>query len=196
MNMPGATGTWDLPAAPNLQDISTEQSYDPFTAYLQSLGLANKEYLRPSQQYQVSLYDKLNTLLGLQGRMGTVNQNYLPESGYMVDYAKPFMNQPGSQFDRAKSLIQGIFGFNPEQRAKAGVSYEPTFADGEKTSTGNVAELQDILKLGLRARYGTQGADWVSSRLPWDQQQWTNQQAQGSTTPFVEYLKQKYNFAF
>ena len=182
----GQTGQTALGGAGLAQ---TEDVYDPFTAFLQMLGLGGRNYYSPQERYNVGQYDPLSNLFGIQGRMGTVDPSYAPSSGYFADYA----GGVGDVYQKARELLSGIFGMGTEQRGQAETVYEPTYSEGERTGSGNVAELQALIQAALRQQLGRPGANWMASRLPGEQQLWANTQAGDGGDTFLDYLKQKYN---
>ena len=171
----------------------TEDIFDPFTAYLQKMGLGTQNYYNPAQQYTMQQFDPLNMLYGLQGRMGTVDPGWAPRSTG-ADYAYDFTGRGSTPIQgRARSLMQQIMGWSPEQRAQAGTTYEPTWSEGERTSSGNIGELQQLIQQALRKQLGRPGANWLAGNLPAEQQRWAGTQAQGGTDTFLDYIRQKYN---
>ena len=172
----------------------TEDIFDPFTSYLQKLGLGTQNYYNPAQQYQMQQFDPLNMMYGLRGRMASVIPPLAP-GGTFADYAFPFagnMSGQGMQ-NQAKGLLGALMGWNPEQRAQAGAVYEPTYSEGERTGGGNIAELQQLIQQALRGQLGRPGANWLAGNLPAEQQRWAGGQAQGQTGTFLDYIRQKYN---
>lgn len=170
----------------------TEDIFDPFTAYLQRLGLGQRNYLNPAEQYQVGQYNPLSTMYGVQGRMATQFPELLP--GYFTDYALGNPNRTGGNiYGYANSLMSKILGATPEARGTMGTVWEPTWSEGERTSGGNIAELQQLLQTALRQNLGRPGANWLAGNLPAEQQRWAGGLAQGGTGTFLDYIRQKYN---
>jgi len=167
----------------------TEGIFDPFTAYLQKMGLGTQNYYNPAQQYQIGQYDPLYNLYGLQGRMATVNPAWAPQANF-ADYTQQMGAGPGI---RSYNLLRQLLGWNPEQRAQVGATYEPTWSEGERTGSGNIAELQQLLKTALQPYLGRPGANWMAGNLPAEQQRWAGGQAAGGTGTFLDYIRQKYN---
>jgi len=182
----------------------TEDIYDPFTAYLQRLGLGTQNYFNPAQQYQIGQFDPLQNMYNIRGRMATLPGNQGMAPGYFSDWMNQFTPNPnqgggmnsyyGTMYPQAQNLMRQIFNTGQEGRAQAGTVYEPTYSGGERTGSGNIAELQQLIQTALRGQLGRPGANWLAGNLPAEQQRWAGQQvAQGPQGTFLDYIRSKYN---
>uniref|UniRef100_A0A6H2A0P8 Uncharacterized protein n=1 Tax=viral metagenome TaxID=1070528 RepID=A0A6H2A0P8_9ZZZZ len=200
---------------PTIEDLArarqTEKVYDPYTAYLQQIGIGGRQYLNPAEQYQRGLYDPLQTMYGLQQRYQLLPGAGVPApGGSFVDYASQFGGDRAAVGQRARQLLNALYSTNPTARGEEGFAYEPRFGETgagqgviaaggvEGVEGGDINELMELLQLGMRAKMGARGAGYISGRLPREQQIWTSQQAGAtpSNQSFLDYLRQKYNLSF
>ena len=75
-----------------------------------------------------------------------------------------------------------------EQREQAGLTFEPG-------TPGNIEELQDLIRAGMRRTSGKTGADHLASRAPYMLQKWQledPQTAAGSPVPFLDFFMARY----
>jgi hypothetical protein len=171
--------------------LSTEDTFDPKTAYLEKLGLGNKNYWNPGEQWQSNQFDPLSAAYQLQSRLAlTQNPEYAAPS--FADYA----TSGGNVFSKGWDMLKNLFGMGNESRAGAEATYEPTYEGGQKTNSGNIGELQQLMASGLRNKFGNYGSRWLAGNLPQEQQKWANYSAGGGGNSFLDYLKGKYNLSF
>jgi hypothetical protein len=163
----------------------TEEAYSPFTAYLQSLGLGSKNYYNPAEKYQMNQYDPLSNIYDVRRQMSIVDPTVDPGN-----YVSPWASQNvGGATKLARNTLSQLFGMGQENQGLAGIDYSPIFNGTDSVDTNNIGQLQSLLKTGVRGNLGS----YLASKLPWEQQQWGNNQAAGGGSSFLDYLKQKYN---
>jgi hypothetical protein len=164
---------------------NTEETYSPFTAYLQALGLSNKNFYNPAQNYQISQYDPLSNIYNINRRMSLVNPSFDPGN-----YVSPWTSgNVGNATKLARETLSNLFGMNQENQGMAGVDYSPLFSGTDSVDSNGLNELQALIKTGLRGNLGS----YISNKLPWEQQNWGSSQAAGGGGTFLDYLKNKYN---
>lgn len=174
-----------------------EDTFDEYTSYLNRLGLGTRNYWNPSEQYVASQYDPLQTMYGIQGRIAGATQigggtSPYAAPGRFTDWAPSYQNQ--DIYGGARGLLKTILAASPEQRSAWGSTYDPIYSGGELSSRNNLSELQQLIQTALRPSLGRQGSQFISSRLPQEQQMWANNQATGQQTgSFLDYLMSKYN---
>jgi len=196
VTQPGQTALWGAGLG------QTEAAYDPFTAFLQMLGLGGKSYYTPQEQYEIGQYRPLENLYNLQGRMAGVEPAYAPgttpgSENPFVDFLTKLSGQGQTASTQAVKVLTSILGWNPEQREQAEVTYNPSQGVTEEgnigMATNNLDELQALIREALRGTLGRPGANWLASQLGGQQKQFWQQQALGGGSSFLDYLKQKYN---
>jgi hypothetical protein len=181
-----------------------ETQTDPFTAYLNRLGIGGKMAYNPAQQYQVGLYDPLKSIYDVQQRLhgaGAVLQDPNKMPATFSDYMSKTGAGVGGLVESARGQLQNIFGATPEQKASigsnVGMNYEPsqydtgTTGEGQAMNAGSIDELANLIRYGLRGTQGIMGSRYAASRLPQAQQAYYSQKSAGSTTQpnFIDWLK-------
>lgn len=199
--VPGGTPPGGSPPAAQgpLTDLqNVEATYDPYTAFLQQIGIGGRTYLNPAEQYKQSLVQPIDVLKSLQEKMGMALMG-APAAQSFTDYASPFLNAPGNIYSKARELWGTLMGQSPTRRGEGGFAYEPTYGFDDKgervRTTGNIQELQALLKLAGGSPFGMRGSTWLSKRLPEEQQKWVSTQAagQGTGESFLDYIRSRYN---
>ncbi len=169
------------------------EAYGPYTQYLQGLaGYPTQGYVSPGWQYQANMYNPIRSLWEMRQPIVTAaGQETQPWEEYMTGHTGM-----GSVYGEAGNVYNTLMGLTPQARQTWGLNYEPTYdpSTGEQQWEGkNLGDLQDLMTLGLRNRFGGVGSQWAASRLPNMMQQWQLGQAQQQPeTSFLDYIKSKY----
>jgi len=163
---------------------NTEESYSPFTAYLQAKGLGNKNYYNPAESYTISQYEPLKDIYDVRRLMSLANPSFDP-GNYLGSWAS---QNTGGSTALARQTLADLMGMNQEQQGLTGLSFDPTYSGTDTVGSGSVGYLQSLLKTGLRGVLG----NYLSSKLPWEQQNWGNYQSGGGSGTFLDWLMQKY----
>ncbi len=200
-----------------LTGSALEGQTDPLTAYLSRLGIGSKQNYNPGEAYQASLFDPYKSQYDIQNR-----------TAGLLNPSKDTANGPGSFSDfldrlggggmqglisGAQGQLKNIFGATSDQKTstynptvgKFGLGYEPGQGAVDKSGfapsmmdAGQIGELQDLLKYGLRGQTNQDAAAWAAKRLPGAQQAYYGQKAAGQLgdTNFVDWLKQNWGLQF
>ena len=200
---PGGTPT------PPGRQATRELASDPFTAYLEKLGIGGKTAYNPAERYQANLFDPLKSLYDINQRLynplsDTAAQG--KEYGTFSDFLESIGGAGGGQplYAGAGRQLKSIFGFTPQQKQTPG--FEPGRYDvdsaGEAAggmNPGSLGELQDLFRYGLRPTSGVLGARYAAQSLPQIQQAYYGQKQTGEIgkeANFLDWLKAKYNLSF
>jgi hypothetical protein len=181
----GGTGGFSDVLTGGTSNPNTEETYSPFTAYLQAKGLGTQNYYNPAQNYMINQYEPLSSIYDVRRLMSLVNPSYDP-GNYVSPWAAA---NTGNATSLSRNTLSQLLGFNQEQQGLAGLDFSPQYNGTDEVGTGNRGYLQGLLKTGLRGVLG----NYLASKIPWEQQQWGNTQAAGGSGTFLDYLKQKYN---
>jgi len=159
-----------------------EEVYGPRAGYMTGLGMYGKQGRTPYQSYQERLYDPLTRLYDLASQFTAGGVEGYQPGGFMGQWGQPYAENPFAMYGQAKGMMGNVMGMSPEQRAGFGLQ-------------GPTAALQDLMGMGLRQDIGLPGAQWLSGRLPQEQEAWVSQYPQqGAGAPsFLDYVTQKYN---
>ena len=157
-----------------------EEVYGPRAGYMTGLGMYGKQGRTPYQSYQERLYDPLSRMYDLSSQFTAGGVPGYEPGGFMGQWGQPYAENPFAMYAQAKGMMGNVMGMNPEQRAGFGLQ-------------GPTAALQDLMGMGLRQDLGLPGAQWLSGRLPQEQESWVSQYPQGQGPSFLDYVTNKYN---
>ncbi len=157
-----------------------EEVYGPRAGYMTGLGLYGKQGRTPFQSYQERLYDPLSRLYDLSSQFAAGGVSDTTPGGFMGQWGQPFAQNPFAMYAQARGMMGNVMGMAPEQRASFGLQ-------------GPTPALQDLMGMGLRQELGLPGAQWLSGRLPQEQEAWVSQYPQQQGPNFLDYVTQKYN---
>jgi len=189
----------------NVMEVAT----DPWTGYLNRLGIGGKVNYNPAERYQASLFQPLQNMYDIsevQARAGMGPQKYTTLSDYLTGAGMPTAGTGAKGmtplFGQAAGLLKNLFGATPEQQGFFG--YEPgsSIPEGGTEAVydpGNIAQLQQLMKYGLRETGGAAGSQFVANMLPKLQQAYYGQKVgvgTGGVTNFLDWARQKYPSMF
>ncbi len=157
-----------------------EEVYGPRAGYMTGLGMYGKQGRTPYQSYQERLYDPLSRMYDLSSQFTAGGVPGYEPGGFMGQWGQPYAENPFAMYAQARGMMGDVMGMAPEQRAGFGLQ-------------GPTAALQDLMGMGLRQQVGLPGAQWLSGRLPQEQESWVSQYPQGQGPSFLDYVTNKYN---
>lgn len=184
-------------------NLNLEDQYDQYTSYLNKLGIGTKDYWNPYQKWQEQQFQPLSNMYNVYQRLSQPTSPFagrFSPFGSFADYASPSISDPSARYSQAAQMLNAIFGATPDQRAEANSTYEPFqtvdslgLASG-KMDDNNIGELQQLIALAARQKYGNVGARWMANNVGRDQQRWTSLNAAGQDNgTFLDYLRNRYN---
>lgn len=198
----------DLTAWEMAHAAGTELATDPYTAYLERLGIGGKQFYNPAEQYQEALFDPFYSLYGTEARLqgpGGVMQDPTKQSATFTDFLTRIGGGLAGLTQGALGQMKSIFGATPEQKLTMG--YEPgqyeAGSSGEARGgmdPGQLAELQGLMRYGLRPSAGILGSGYAAGRLPQAQQAYYSQKAamqpSALNTSFLDWLRKNWGLQF
>ena len=179
--------------------VVNAEAYGPFTEYMQKLGLGGG-YQNPAQTYLANLYNPIRSLWEqaqpIRAAAGTPGMATATWPDYIFNTFVGREGKMGILQNQSADILNQLLGYSPETRQTWGLNYEPThnpLTGAQEWEGKNLGDLQDLMTLGLRGRFGPQGAGWAAGRLPYFQQEWQLGQAGGGQKQtFLDYIKAKY----
>jgi hypothetical protein len=184
-----------------------ENDYGPVASFLEYLGLGGRtaSSRNPAESFKANMYAPFKELYGLQQRFaepGAPTSSQFTPYSTLVDYLQGIggVNRQ-NQFNQGQNFLQTLLDTSPANRNLLGMDYTPTQNIGTsgdvQMGTANIGELQNLMELGLRNKYGIQGAKYTAARLPEEQEAFYGQQATGAQPTganFLDYLRNKWKF--
>ena len=184
---------------------NTEERYGGLPAYLQMLGLGGRVSYNPAEQERVAQYNPLRSFQDIEQQQSLLGVSAQKGSPTLAEYMQKQGDMgPGrtSLYKQASGLLGNVFGAKPEAYNLLG--YEPGAKFNETTleneyDPGNIKSLQQLMRYGLRTKFGGAGAAFGADLLPQLQLAYSGQKDAGTTKAarFTDWLKAKYpSFAF
>lgn len=173
------TVPWGVGTPPYMEEL-----YGRWPGFGTALGLYGRAHLSPHEQYLASRAEPLSLMYDIGGRMAPYG--YAPDSMYS-EWAPGYAQNPAAMYGLAENMMGSLVGMSPELRAQA-----------EMPATGG--DFGSLLEMALRTRLGRNTANWISGRIPAEQQAYTamypQQMMDTFTGPtFLDYVLNKYGIA-
>ncbi|MCH7616168.1 MAG: hypothetical protein IH978_10615, partial [Nitrospinae bacterium] len=165
---------------PNQESI-LEELYGPLAVYTTIVGTEDVD--SRARTFLLDLGQKLHAIFRKQQQVGIFVQVGVEAEPNWKVYVQTHRSSTEKN-DEAARILRSIIDMTPEQRDQAWLSFEPG-------APGTIGELQDLIRIGMRATRGAIGADFIASRVPYMVQSWLSERPQtaaGTPVSFLDFL--------
>ena len=187
INVAGAAVTIPNAQEADFRQLLASVGEEPFVTYFKVFGIespfsvAGRAHLLNSQA--------LHDVFVRQQRVGLFTESGIePEPSWRTYVERWGCCDLKKRSEESARILGRILDMTHEQREQAGLTFE-------LGTPGNIEELQDLIRAGMRRTNGKTGADHVASRAPYMLQKWQledPQTAAGSPMPFLDFFMARY----
>lgn len=159
----------------------------PFVTYFRVLGIGHPNSIEG--RYHLSFSENLRDLFRMQQQVGIFTKSGIEPEPNWEAYVRLLGGRSSEVSEEGERILKGILGMTHEQREEAWLTFEPG-------RPGNIEELQDFIRIGMRRELGG-GAESFAGLVPSMLIRWQlekPQTAAGTPMPFLDFLVDRLNF--
>jgi len=183
INVAGAAITIPNAQEADFRQLIASVGEEPFVTYFKVFGI--EDFGSREARSLLLSSQALHDVFIVQQQVGLYTESGIePESSwrtYVVRYGGGGLE---TRIEEGARILRSILDMTHDQRERAGLTFEPG-------TPGNIEELQDLIRAGMRRTSGNH----VASRAPYTLQKWQledPQTAAGSPMPFLDFFMARY----